>query len=75
MEKNSLAILAILLVLQAASAAFIFYPQLPVSTKTLFKSQIALNLWEQNLNTTYGTPRENPNKIKRDTDLVVGQLS
>lgn len=75
MEKQSLVILALLFSLQIVSPAFIFYPELPVSTLTLFKSQIALNLWEQNLDATYGTPRENPNRIKRDTDLVVGQLN
>lgn len=73
-QQQRLTLLAFFCLFQAATAAFIFYPQLPVSTRTLFKAQIALNNWEQNLDATYRTPKENPNRIKRDTDLVVGQL-
>lgn len=62
------------LTLYSVAAALIYYPQLPVDKVTLFKAQIALNNWQRNLDTTYGTPAENPNKIKRDTDLVVGEL-
>ena len=56
------------------TSALIYYPELPVDKTTLIKAQIALNRWDRCLDNTYNTCYENPRKIKRKTDLVVGQL-
>ena len=73
MEKYSpFYLIGLLVLLQTASSALIYYPQLPVDQNTLYKAQVALNNWEDNLDNTYGTPYENPGKIKKQTDLVAG---
>ena len=76
MEKNTcLYITGLLLLLQVASSALIYYPQIPVDQITLYKAQVALDNWEKILQDTYGTPYERPTKIKQQTDLVVGELA
>lgn len=74
MEKLVIITICLALLLTTVSPAFIYYPQLPVDKRTLFKTQIALNNWQRDLDTTYATPKENPKQIKRNTDLVVGEL-
>ena len=75
MRKSILARLVFaFFLLYCASSALIFYPELPVDQKTLYKAQVALNRWERYLDKTYSTYEENPKRIKRKTDLVVGQL-
>lgn len=74
MEKQLLILVCLCLLLPQALGALIYYPQLPVDKVTLFKAQIALNNWQRDLDQTYGTPKENPQQIKKNTDLVVGEL-
>ena len=77
MEKGKgkgASLLLLLLLVHMASSALIYYPQLPVKRRTLYKAQVALNRWERELDYTYGSSYENPRRIKRKTDMVVGQL-
>jgi hypothetical protein len=56
--KMSLAVaLAVsMCLIYTTSAALIFYPELPVDQRDLYKAQVALNRWERHLDNTYGTP-------------------
>jgi len=45
-------------------------PQLPVDSVLLFKSQLALSIWELDLNMHYGKKTENPFRTKQYTDLI-----
>lgn len=55
--------------------AFIMIPELPVDPLLLFKSQVALTLWENDLNNNYGRRTENPFRTKRHTDLIHAYLN
>ena len=74
MEKIIIICIVLLTVFLKTQAALIYYPELPVDRKTLIKAQIALDNWKRNLDNTYATNKESPRKIRKDTDLVVGQL-
>jgi hypothetical protein len=57
MEKYTIVcLIGLLFLLQTVSSALIYYPQLPVNQYTLYKAQVALDNWENNLDNTYGTP-------------------
>lgn len=55
-------------------STLIFIPGIPVDQRSLFKAQIALNRWENDLNNNYGKRTENPIRTKINTDLVDFQL-
>ncbi len=75
MEKFGMIVFCLCLLAGGGMSALIYFPQLPVDKVTLFKAQIALNNWQRELDTTYGTSRESPKNIKKSTDLVLGELN
>ena len=58
-----------------AYSALIYIPGIPVNKRTLLKTQIALDRWENNLNATYKTKLENRAKIQMDTYLAEAMLA
>lgn len=54
MLKAMISVMVALLILESCFSALIFIPGLPVSTLSLYKTQIALNRWEKDLYLNYG---------------------
>lgn len=70
--KGLILVLALTAVIHST---LIYIPGIPVDQRSLFKAQIALSRWENELTANYGKWTENPVRTKVNTDLVDYQLS
>lgn len=67
-------LLLMLLLTAIIHSTLIYIPGIPVDQRSLFKAQMALNRWENDLKNNYGKQTEDPRKTKINTDLVDYQL-